>query len=175
VGRKNEGSFLKKIRFNKQFYRSADFIFAVFLLVLEIAIYSNKNINVGDVQSSISDPITWIIVAFLFLLKSMFGHNYVQEGKGKVISRRNYFLTLIAMLASELVLAILAISNVIDANSTFRLFLVVAFFGLFFGSTYAQEYIASANLKNNSFSKWLILLIILLLGIPVALFALFLK
>lgn len=154
-----------KLTLNKRFYRSSDFIFAIYLLATQLLINANQRVVVNDLKN-VADKWTWLLIALAFLLKSFFPSSV---SNSKKISNKLYFTFWIVMILLDLVIFTLSISNVIPPTLVWRSFLVVMFFGLFFSYAYGEKVIESKKNQNFQFRFFLLLAIAVMFAIPILL------
>ncbi|AKP66925.1 hypothetical protein [Companilactobacillus ginsenosidimutans] len=162
------------MKFNRKFYRTSDFFFAIFVFIFELAILGNHNFHYLRVATNMSSLLTWSIVGLMFLLKSLFISKDGASQRNPKINKRNYFITIILMIVLDILIFGLWTGNVITSTSVFIVSIMVNFFGIYFANYFGGGFQKQNDPTMNKFVIIAIVVLIVLMAIP-AILMLFIK
>ena len=167
------GSLLR-MRFNRKFYQSADFIFGIYLMVIQLIVLSNHKLVISDLGPG-AGQITWWIIAGLFLIISLFDNQKNPSDSQRQISDRGYLMFLVSIVLLDSLVFFLTLEQFINVDLGWRLFLVVNFIGWFFNSGFSHQFLSRSSSVSQKWKVVNLIVLIFMFALPAVLFGVILK
>lgn len=161
-----------RMKLNKQFYKSSDFMFAIYVALLQLAVLIHQFHRVSNSITNQASSLIWLSVAIMFLLKAIFTRRESVGKKDVSVSRRNFYWTIILMFGFEIIMFIFALNQSLVLHTAFSLYVGAGFFGISFGGYYYEQLASKPVDKLQQYTTMGLLAMFVMTLIPFILFSL---